>query len=349
MKQRRGECETRRHVERAIVFSRRVFASLHLRVMLLLFFLSLAGTAHARAGCNAKVRVGAEVIAQGERLVLGDIGSIDGADAGCVERLRAVSLGYAPNVGAVRELTREKIQLSIAAAGFSIGDVALQSPAVVTVKRAAQRVAPETLREAVERVTLAELEARGATAQLVRLDLPTSIEVPSGTVQARASLGGVKDYSAPFAVSIELLVDGRVVRRLSATAQVEAQAAVLVAARDLTENTRLREQDVRLEMRRLERPIATYVREFERLRGVALTRTLASGEPVTTDAIYADIVIKPGDPVRIVGESGGLSLSVAGEARAAGRVGDRIQVKNLQSGVLLQAFVVDEGLVRVRF
>lgn len=320
--------------------------------ILLSFFLALVIASHARAGgsgVRAEVSVAAETIAQGERLTLGDVAEIHSTDAATVERLRAVALGYTPNVGAVRELTREKIQLSIAAAGFSADSVTLQAPAVAIIKRAAQTVAPEMLREAVERAVLSELQAMGATAQLVRLDLPESIEVPSGKVEARVIPGRVKDYFAPFITSIELLVDGRVIRRLSATAQIIAQAPVLVAAHDLTERTRIRDGDVRVEMRRLERSVSIYIRDTERLRGAAVTRTIASGEPIMTDAIYADIIIKPGDPVRIVGESGAVSLNVAGEARAAGRVGDRIQVKNLQSGVLLQAIVVDEGLVRVRF
>jgi flagella basal body P-ring formation protein FlgA len=280
---------------------------------------------------------------------LGDIAEIHSTDAAMVERLRSISLGYAPNVGTVRELPKERIAMALAAAGFSVETVKLQAPAIAIIRRAGQRVAPALLREAVERVALADFQALGAKAELVRLDLPQALEVPSGRVEARASLGGVKDYFAPFPVSIELLVDGRVARRLSLTAQVEAQAPALVAAHNLAEHTRLRDGDVRVEMRKLERSASLYVRDPERLRGAALTRAVMSGEPITTDAIYAEIIIKPGDAVSIVGESGQLNVKVAGEARAAGRVGDRIQVKNLQSGVLLQATVVDEGLVRVRF
>jgi flagella basal body P-ring formation protein FlgA len=302
-----------------------------------------------RAEVRALVRVAAESVAQGERLTLGDVASINSSDGATAERLRAVSLGYAPNVGAVRELTREKIQLSIAAAGFSADSVSLQAPRVAIVKRASQRIAPETLRAAIERVALAELQSPDVTAQLTRLDLPSSIELPSGVVEARAYMGKVKDYFAPFPVSIELLVDGRVMRRLTTTVQIEAQAMVLVAARNLDARLRLREGDVRLEMRRLERSASLYVRDPARLRGASLARALMSGEPLMTDAMFADIVIKAGDPLRIIGEAGSLSLNVAGEARASGRVGERIQVRNLQSGVLLQATVIDEGLVRVRF
>jgi flagella basal body P-ring formation protein FlgA len=42
-------------------------------------------------------------------------------------------------------------------------------------------------------------------------------------------------------------------------------------------------------------------------------------------------------------------LVVQGEARGSGRVGDRILVKNLQSGLMFQAVIVDEGIVSVKF
>ncbi len=318
--------------------------------LLLAFALLSPVFAFAHAGAaRVTVRVAGETWAQNERLALGDIAEVSGADAEIVARLRVVSLGYAPNVGAVRELTRDRIALAITAAGFDGDTIRLETPPVAIVRRAAQKISEEVLRAAVERVTLAELRGSGITARLVRLDLPAMIEIPSGVVEARATIGGVRNLFTPFNVSIELLVDGRTVRRLSTTAQVEAHAPVLVAARDLAERARLREADVRVEVRKLENTAMLYVRDFETLRGAALARTLAAGEPFTTDALYEEIVVKPGDAVRIVGESGALSLAVAGEARGAGRIGERIQVKNLQSGALLQAFVLDEGLVRVRF
>jgi flagella basal body P-ring formation protein FlgA len=227
--------------------------------------------------------------------------------------------------------------------------VEIQSPPVVFVRRAAQTVEPSLIREAVERETLRKLRVGGVTARLVRLDLPALIEVPSGSVEARASAGGVRDPFKPFTVSIEVLVDGRVVRRFNASAEVEAFAPVLIAKRDIAAGSRLREADVKVEARRLEHALSAYLLDVASLRGAATQSAIAAGEPILTNLISSEIVIKPGDSVRITGESDSISINVIGEARGAGRVGDRIQVKNVQSGALLQAIVVDEGKVRVRF
>jgi flagella basal body P-ring formation protein FlgA len=298
---------------------------------------------------RVSIRIASEITIQSERLTLGDIASFSRANSETSEKLKNISLGFAPNVGAVRELQRERIALALAAAGFSGQMVEIQAPEVIFVRRAAQTVDPSLVREAVEQATLKKLRVAGVTARLVRLDLPALLEVPSGSVEARASAGGVRDPFKPFTVSVEILVDGRVVRRFNASAEVEAFAPVLVATKDLAAGSRLREGDVKVEARQLEHPLSAYLLNIKSLRGAATQSAIASGEPVLTNLLSAEIVIRPGDSVRITGESDAISINVIGEARGAGRVGDRIQVRNVQSGTLLQAIVVDEGIVRVRF
>jgi flagella basal body P-ring formation protein FlgA len=298
----------------------------------------------------AVVRVSEETVVRRDRFALGDVAEISSVDNSITERLRAVSLGYAPNVGAVREITRERISLAIASAGFGANDVLLESPTIVRIKRAAQTIGPDSIRAAVENALLAELKTQGATAELVRLDIPQNIETQMGQVEVRVgSARAARDYFSPFIVSIEMLVDGRVVRRLSATAQISVSMPVLVATRDIRQNERIRETDVQIEVARLDHPVSFYLRDVSDLRGRAANRVIARGETITTNSVVSGIVVKPGDSVRIIGKSGALQIAVAGEARAAGRIGDRIQVKNLQSGILLQAIVVDEGLVEVNF
>ena len=97
-------------------------------------------------GPKATVRLLAEVVANGAQLKLGEVAEINAPDAATSERLRGIPLGYAPNVGAVRELARERIALAMAAAGFNAETALLTGPLVVRVRRASQLVTEETLR-----------------------------------------------------------------------------------------------------------------------------------------------------------------------------------------------------------
>ncbi len=316
----------------------------------LLVFLLVSAEVFAQSKPTAHVSVRAEAIAVGDSVTLGDVAEVKASTQSVAERLRAVSLGFAPKVGAVRELSREAIERAIAAAGFSGAQVAITFPHVALVRRASQTVDLSLVREAVEHAVLTELRVAGATARLTRLDFPSQIELASGTVEARAKRPvGVRNLFEPFPISIELLVDGRVAVRASATVQVEAFAPVLLATHDVMAGARLREADATVEIRRLTQHHARYISDSARLRGASTTRAFASGEPLLTDGLAAAIVIRTGDRVRINGLSGQTQISVEGEARAAGRVGERILVKNMASGILLQAVVEDEGLVSVRF
>jgi flagella basal body P-ring formation protein FlgA len=298
---------------------------------------------------EAVVIVAAEIVARKERLTLGDIAEIVSGDAEAKARLGAVELGYAPDVGAVRELPLEKIALAITVAGFSPHAVTVEGPRVAIVRRATQVIDPVYIREAVERAVTSDQRAKGAAVRLVRLDLPPVIEVAAGATEVRASIGGSRDLFAPFIASIEIRAGDRIIRRLSANAQAEAFAPVLVAVRDLPAGARVRPDDVIVETRRLTRAVSTYLRDASALRGIAMRRAVAQGEPLLADSVFAEIAIKVGDQVRIIGQSRTVLVEVKGEARSAGRVGDRIQVKNSQSGVMLQATVEDEGVVRVHF
>lgn len=302
-----------------------------------------------RAAGDTVVLVATETVMKSDRIRLGDIAQVLSGDTEAKERLRKIELGYAPDIGAIRELTLEKIALAIRAAGLPAGTVSVEGPPMAFIKRATQVIDPSAVREAVERVVLKDLRAMGAAARLVRLDLPPTIEVASGATEVRASTGKGCDLFSPFIASIEIWNEERVIKRFTVMAQAEAFAPVLVAARDLPAGTRVREQDVKAEPRRINRLVSNYVRDAKALRGVALKRGLALGDPLTNDALFADIAVKPGDMVRVIGRSGLLYLEVKGEARSAGRVGDRVQVKNVQTGVILQAVVENEGVVRVHF
>ena len=298
---------------------------------------------------KAVIRLSAETVIENERVTLGDIAEISGAGEETINRLRAVSLGYAPNIGMTRELRKEDILLAVAAAGFAKSDFTLNAPARIAVRRAAQIVNRDLLREAVEKAILINFQNENVTAKIVRLDLPADLRVPTGKTQVRASAANVVNFFAPFSVSLEIRVDEQIVKRISVTAQIEATAEVLVAARDLTSGDKISEADARREVRRLEKPLNNYLRDAKNLRGMVLLKNLFAGAEIGTDAVAAGYVVRAGDSVRIIGVSGKTQIIISGEARSSGRIGDRISVKNLQSGAILQAFVVDEGAVKILF
>ncbi len=306
----------------------------------LLFLFSINIAAQTRVTISAEARVTNEII------TLGDIAEISGKNA---EIIRKISLGYAPNIGLTREIPRQRINLAINAAGFSAKDFLLNSPPIVRIQRIGQQIEQNLIRETVEKAIFAQFAESRIELKIIRLDLPEKIDTPVGNVEIRTSLVNITNPFAPFSLPVELRVNDKLFRRFSVNIELEAVAEILVADHDLTVNSKLTQNDVRLEKRRLEKSLSNYLRDAEKLRGIYLIKNLANGAEITTDSFAAAVVIKSGDLVRIVGQSGKMQIIVNGEARASGKIGDRINVKNSQSNAIIQATVIDEGLVKVFF
>jgi flagella basal body P-ring formation protein FlgA len=293
------------------------------------------------------IKVSAESKVDKELICLGDVAEISNGTN--VAEIKNISLGFAPNVGMTRQIARERIALSIAAAGFGSNDYSLVSPPFVQIKRFGQEIEQSFIRESIKRSVDQQFAGSGIEVRNVRIDLPENFEVPPGSIEIRTNLAKVANPFSIFSLPIEVRVDDRVVRRFSANIELEAFDEIFVANRDLVVNTRLAADDVRVELRRIEKPPAVYLRELTDLRGRNLIKNLSNGSEITSDSLVASVVIKSGDLVKIVGRSGKIQISVNGEARSSGKIGDRIAVKNSESKAIIQATVVDAGLVKVFF
>jgi len=313
-------------------------------IPILTFFLAITAFGQSRR----IIRVNAETTVDGDIVRLVDIAQID-ADTDKAARLKTISLGYAPGIGSVRELKIEQIRLAVSAAGFSESDVELETPARILIRRAGQIIDGDQFRMPIEKHLADKFAADKIEAKILKIELPENIQVPKGALEIRPNFAVVRNFFQTFALPVEIRVDGRVFRRFSANVEVEAFVDVLVAAKDLTVNQKLSETDVRIEKRRIIKPLTSYLRETARLRGVVLVKNIAGGTEITLDSFVSGVVVKAGDPVRVEAQSGRLKIMINGEARASGKIGDRIAVKNLQSGSILQAVVIDEGLVRILF
>lgn len=310
----------------------------------IIFLCSLSIAAQSKA----TVRVAPETTVEIDRIELGAIAQISGDLEKC-ERLKKISLGYAPNVGMTREIAFGQIVLALDAAGFSESEITLNCPEKILVRRAGQEISQTQIRDAIEKSVLNQFSENKVEARITRLDTPAKIQAPIGKIEIRANALSVRNLFEKFSLPVEIRVDGKLFRTLAATVEIEAFAEIFVAAKDLSANAKITESDVRLEKRRLEKPIQNYLRDAEKLRGVMLMKNIANGVEITIDSFISAVVIKSGDTIRIEARSGNLKLIVTGTARSSGKIGDRIAVKNSQSGAIIQAIVVDEGLVKIAF
>ncbi|NNE65158.1 MAG: flagellar basal body P-ring formation protein FlgA, partial [Pyrinomonadaceae bacterium] len=220
---------------------------------------------------------------------------------------------------------------------------------VAYVRREGQQVPKELIRERVEDTLATAFKNNPIEVRITRLDLPDIAEVPFGTVEIETGLEKVRNLFEPFSLVITVRVDSRISTRFSAAVEIEAYAEVLTATSDLPANTKIRPQELIPVRKRLRKPSTEYLFTRAQAIGLKSSKEIRSGDAVTKSSFIADIVVKNGDRVRIIGTSGRMRLVVSGEALASGRIGDRISVKNLQSKKTVQAKIRGEGVVEIFF
>lgn len=105
-------------------------------------------------------------------------------------------------------------------------------------------------------------------------------------------------------------------------------------------------QPVEMDVSRLRRAFTPLASD---LVGRLTQRTIRQGHIMQASQLANPPVINKGDTVLIRASQPGFAVSMRGEALASGGIGDSIRVKNISSGRLIQAVVVETGVVETRF
>jgi flagella basal body P-ring formation protein FlgA len=132
---------------------------------------------------------------------------------------------------------------------------------------------------------------------------------------------------------------------LYVTVTVAQSEAVVAAARPLTAGQPLTADDLKL--------VSLPVQQFAgrqvyfdpaQLIGAVPDMSLATGMPITSDAVQAPVIVKAGQTVTVNVVSGGVQLSLDATAEQTGRIGDTILLTNPSTGRRFSAQVTANGV-----
>lgn len=130
--------------------------------------------------------------------------------------------------------------------------------------------------------------------------------------------------------------------------QIKAYTKIITARQSLPRGTILQNSDLRIEKREISRFRSGVFTRKSEVIGMTIKRAIASGSVLTPRLVQPRQLVKRGQSVTILAESGGLLIRVKGEALMDGHHGQSIQVKNSRSGKKFTAEVVAIQTVRVK-
>ena len=97
--------------------------------------------------------------------------------------------------------------------------------------------------------------------------------------------------------------------------------------------------------KKVHQPFFVSLADFKRTEA---TRYIPKNATIRPQMISRQYLVKSGNKVNIIAQSGQLYVRMPGIADESGMVGDVIKVKNARSGRIIVATVVDEVTVRVQ-
>lgn len=122
---------------------------------------------------------------------------------------------------------------------------------------------------------------------------------------------------------------------------------VLVARHALPRGSYLQQSDVITSRKDISRLHNGYFTNVDDISDMVTKRSLRKGRILTPGIISPPKLVKKGESITILAQSGSLTIRVKGRALMDGKKGDRIRVKNVRSKRDLQATVISSGTVQV--
>ncbi|MEW6073612.1 MAG: flagellar basal body P-ring formation chaperone FlgA [Planctomycetota bacterium] len=287
-----------------------------------------------------------EAHVQGTAIELGEIARVSGADAGAVQLVAAVELGYSPSPGYSRLLHAERIRAIVAS----------QAPQVEVrfIGQRAIRVWPEVdeIPDAeIEGAALAELRRAYAAsdASFAPAGLLTAVAVPSGARgrELRARVDEQRLASGTISVPVDVLVDGAVYRTVWTSWRAEVYETLPVLKQAVPAGATLAPE--MLERRRVRLAAGGGAKPLDpsRLVGAVAARDLVAGEIVADGDVHRPVVVNAGDTLFLRVRKGGIEAQVPAVALAGGASGDRIRVRTVERGQELTAVIRSRDVVEI--
>ena len=157
-----------------------------------------------------------------------------------------------------------------------------------------------------------------------------------------------RPFRGPTVTRLEILVDDALVRTLAITVDTRLFRDVVVTARTLRRAELLEEGAVEIEERDITQLKHGFYTSLEELELIQSSRPIGAGDVITHRHAEPVPVIHRGDEIVMLVRSTHMSLEAVGEALQDGGIGEKIRVRNGESGKVVRGQIIEPGLVEIQ-
>ncbi len=219
-----------------------------------------------------------------------------------------------------------------------------------TMVRAETTIGPGEIQRAVEHFVQAQVTTELPEDARAVIDVRWQGELQldgEGATHIRVRRTSSRPLRGPSVMRVGIDIDGQTQHTMSVTADVRIWRPVVVASHMLRRGEAIGAESCEVAERDVTQVRGQYYADAQALQGMRARRTVGIGDIVTDNHIEKMPVVRRGDAIMLVARAGRMSMSAAGEALQDGGVGDRIRVKNSDSGKTIYGHVLEGGAIQV--
>lgn len=129
---------------------------------------------------------------------------------------------------------------------------------------------------------------------------------------------------------------------------VTVTALAVVASKPLQQGQVLTRADVNVQLSDVTQMPAGVIADIEQVLGKTLSGSIAAGQPIRTNLLRAPQLIKSGQTVKLIAQSGSFQVSADGKALGNAALGQVVSVRTA-GGKVVSGVVKEDGSVEITF
>ncbi len=291
----------------------------------------------------------AAVTVEQELVRLSDIAVLTGIAQTPLKTLGDVVVASSPQPGQTRFVDLDTILIRLKHAGVDIAAMVFKGPGDVRITRQAEVLPTERIQRAVEAAIRNRMPWKNEDVTISGITFDETIDLPTGKLSYRIVPNRNEDYLGSTILALHLFVDGEPVRKVWVTAMISVMADVVTVVRPMGKHQHIEPADLSVDRRdRVDLP-SDAVSRIEDALGNRTTRMIYPNSVLQSSMLAAPPLVRRGDIVKIIANSGSMTISATGLVKQQGCKGEMIRVMNTDSNRIITARVTGAGAVEVDF
>jgi flagella basal body P-ring formation protein FlgA len=306
-------------------------------------------SAEIMAAAATRVQVSSMTKIDGEQILLGKIAKIESHDPLLSQRIGAVVIGRSPLPGKRREIDAGLVERRLQQNRIDPDQLVLQIPSRIVVERSFIEIDQEKIKALVSDYIAQNLISNLSDARIKDIQVSDNLILPGGRITYSVKPPRNDTLAGKIPLTVNFDVNGKFYKRVWASATIEIFTNVVVTKKPLGRHKPISEDDIEMQRMDLAQLPADVITDPEVILGQRTRRAIGSHTVLRSNLVEFPPLVKRGDVVVILAETGGLKITTVGQVKRKGRLGERIPVMNFDSKKILYAQVLDSNTVKVEF